>query len=101
MGFKVVITPDAHIDTLEGIEWYNKQSVALAKRFYQTIKKTYKTIRQNPYFQIRYEDVRCLPVKKFPYMIHYIVDEQRERIVIIGVICTHRDPEIREERSNK
>jgi hypothetical protein len=39
MVFKIVITHNAHIDTLEGIEWYNKQSSIIGKRFYQTIQK--------------------------------------------------------------
>ena len=98
MVFKIVITHKARIDMFEGIEWYNKQSEGLGKRFYQAIQKEYKTIRQNPYFQIRYQDVRCLPLKKFPYMFHFVIDEERKRVVVIGVICTHRDPKIGEER---
>lgn len=98
MAFKIVITHKAHIDTLEGIEWYFKQSAGVGKQFYQAIQKEYKTLRQNPYFQIRYEDIRCLPLKKFPYMIHFAVEEKSNRVVIIGIICTHRDPKIWEDR---
>lgn len=98
MAFEIVIIHKAHIDMLEGIEWYGKHSVGLGKRFYQAIQREYKTLRQNPYFQIRYEDVRCLPLKKFPYMIHFVVEEEIKRVVVIGVICTHRDPKIWEER---
>ncbi len=93
MVFKIAITHNAHIDTLEGIEWYNKQSSIIGKRFYQTLQKKYKTLSQNPYFQIRYENVPCLPLAKFPYLIHYVVEEHREQIVIIGIICTYRNPE--------
>lgn len=84
---------------LEGIEWYNKQSLALGKRFYRVIQKKYKTLRQNPYFHIRYEDVRCLPLEVFPYMVHFVVEEERKSVVVLGVICTHRDPKIWEERT--
>jgi len=34
-------------------------------------------------------------------MIHFVVEEELERVVIMGIICTHRDPEIWEERANK
>lgn len=101
MGFKIVITKEAFIDTFDGIEWYEKQTKGLGKKFYQSIQKRYKTIRQNPYFQIRYADVRCLPLEKFPYLIHFVVDEERKRIVILCVICTHRDPKTWEKRINK
>jgi hypothetical protein len=98
MAFKIVIIHKARIDMLEGIEWYGKQSAGLGKRFYQAIQKEYKTLRQNPNFQIRYEDVRCLPLKKFPYMIHFVVEEELKRVVVVGIICTHRDPKTWEER---
>ena len=100
MAFDIVITHQARIDTLEGIEWYNKQAAGLGKRFYQAVQKHYKTLRQNPYFQIRYDDVRCLPLVKFPYMVHFIVEEDRKRVVVLGVICTHRDPKIWKERTD-
>ena len=99
MVFRVVITRSAFIDTFDGIEWYEKQTKGLGKKFYESIQKAYKTIRQNPYFQIRYDDVRCLPLKKFPYLVHFVVEEERKRVVILGVICTHRDPKIWEERA--
>jgi len=88
----------ARLDTLEGIDWYNKQSKVLGKRFYQAVQKKYKTLSQNPYFQVRYDDIRCLPLEKFPYMIHFIVEKEHKRVVVIGVICTYRDPKIGEER---
>lgn len=98
MAFNIVITHQARIDTREGIERYNNVSTVLAKRFYQAIQTHYKVLRQNPYFQIRYADVRCLPIKKFPYMVHFVVEEERKRVVVLGVICTHRDPKIWKER---
>jgi plasmid stabilization system protein ParE len=101
MVFKIVLTHKAQIDILEGIEWYNKHSADLGKRFYQTIQKEYKNLRQNPYFQVRYEDIRCLPLKKYPYMIHFVVEEEREQVVVLGIICTHRDPVVGEERANR
>jgi len=98
MAFKIVITQKAHIDILEGVEWYDKQSTDIGKRFYQTIQKKFKTLRQNPFFQVRYEDVRCLPLGKYPYLIHFVLDEERELIIVIGVICTYLNPETWEER---
>lgn len=97
MVFRIVITHNALIDTFEGIEWYDKQATGLGKRFYQAIQKGYKTIRQNPHFQIRYEDVRCLPLEKFPHLVHFVVEEEQKRVVVLGVISTHRDPKIWEE----
>jgi toxin ParE1/3/4 len=99
MVFKIVITRNAFIDTFDGIEWYENQTKGLGKKFYHSVQKRYKTIQQNPYFQIRYDDVRCLPLEKFPYLIHFVVEEERKRVVILGIICTHRDPKTWEEKA--
>ena len=64
------------------------------KAFLSDHTKEFRTLSYNPYFQTRYENVRCLPLAKFPYLIHYIVEEQSRRIVVVGLICTHRNPKI-------
>jgi hypothetical protein len=101
MVFKIVNTQKALIDISECIEWYEKQYKGLGKRFYQALQRRYKTIRQNPYFQIRHEGVRCLPLETFPYMIHFIVEEERKRIVVLGVVSSHRDPKTWKERTDE
>jgi hypothetical protein len=100
MVFKIVNTHKAKIDTFEAIEWYNTQTTGLGKRFYLEVKKQFKILSKNPYFQIRYEDVRCLPLEKFPYMVHFIIDEEHKRVVILGVISTSRNPKEWEERAD-
>lgn len=99
MAFRIVITHNALVDTFESIEWYEKQARGLGKQFYQAVQKGYKTIRRNPCFQIRYEDVRCLPLEKFPYLVHFIVEEDQKRVVVLGVISTHRDPKMWHQRT--
>lgn len=92
MVFKVVVVPQARIDIFEAIEWYGEKSVTTAKRFNKTIKEYYKILRRNPFFQVRYEGVRCLPLKGFPYMIHFIVEEEHKKVIILGVVSTGRKP---------
>lgn len=98
MVFKIVTSQKARLDILEGVEYYNKKASDLGKHFFQTIQVNFKTLSINPFFQVRYNDVHCLPMKKFPYMIHFIVNEKRNQVIILGVICTHRNPKIWEEQ---
>jgi len=89
MVFKV--NPQAKIDIQDQIHFYNDKQKGLGKRFYNDVKSTFKTIRKNPFFQIRYKDVRCLPLKKFPAMVHYTVDEKQ--ITVRAVFHTSQDPQ--------
>lgn len=88
---KVVISSRAKGDIQEVISWYNVKQPDLGKRFHKLIKQAISIISLNPHFAIKYDDVRCLKVKKFPYLIHYIIDG--EVVYILAVICTHRNPE--------
>ena len=44
-------------------------------------------------FAVRYKTIRTAIIKKFPYMVHYIVDQQIETISVLAVLCTYRNPE--------
>ena len=93
MPYKLKIKPEAHQDIQDGIDWYNSRQPGLGRRFHSAVKQEFKTLRNSPLFQIRYEGVRCLPMKKFPYMVHFIVEEQNKQIVVLGVINTSKDPD--------
>jgi toxin ParE1/3/4 len=36
--------------------------------------------------------VRCLPLKKFPAMIHFTIDEKANAVVVWAVLNTYLDP---------
>jgi hypothetical protein len=44
-------------------------------------------------FAVRYKTIRTAIIKKFPYMVHYIVDQQTETISVLAVLCMYRNPE--------
>ena len=90
MVFK--IEPQAKEDIQQEIHYYNEQQKGLGKRFHAEVKLAFQSIRKSPYFQIRYDDVRCLPVKKFPVMVHYTVEPDKKRITVRAAVSTHRNP---------
>ena len=93
MAYRLKILPIVHKDIQEGISWYNSRQTGLGKRFHEAVKAEYNILKRHPHFQIRYDGVRCLPMKTFPYMIHYIVEEEKKRVVVLGVINTYKDPD--------
>lgn len=99
MPFKIKIEPEAHRDIQEGIDWYNKQQDGLGRQFYAEVKTSIEELKTHPFFQVRYDDVRCLPLKKYPYMIHFTVDEENKQVIVRAAFNTSRDPEIWKKRS--
>lgn len=98
MHFTIRIEPEAKIDIQEGIDWYNKHEVGLGRKFHAAIKAHFEKLHTNPFFQVRYDDVRCLPLKKFPYMIHFTINEEKQIVVVHAVFNTSRNPKIWKDR---
>lgn len=91
MVFK--INPQAKIDIQDQIHYYNNKQKGLGKRFYNDVKYTFKNIKKNPNYQIRYKNVRCLPLQTFPAIIHFTFDEDKKQIIVRAVFHTSQDPQ--------
>jgi hypothetical protein len=79
-------------DVVVAKKYYEHQQIGLGKRFNKNVIQTLKLIKLNPYFRIYYNDIRCIQVGKFPYLIHYSIDSDNNIIIIQALICTYRDP---------
>ena len=100
--FTVNIEPEAYNDIQDAIDYYNNCNPGLGKRFLDTIKKQFDFLKKyHNSFAVRYDKIRCAPVKKYPYMIHYEVWENKDEISVKGVFCTHQNPDIWQDRLQK
>ena len=72
---------------------YNEIQNGLGKKFFLQINKHFNSIKRNPKaFAIRYDKIRCLYLKKFPYMIHYKVFDELKIVTVKAVFSTHQNP---------
>lgn len=93
MTFTIKIEPEALVDIQDAIDWYNSQQTELGQKFYHYLEDYIEHLKSNPYYQIRYSNVRCIPLRKFPFMVHFTVDEQNSLVVIRAVFNTSLNPE--------
>jgi len=102
MKFKVLYNPEIYSDIQQTIDWYNKQQAGLGTKFYSALNKQLQKLEKNALqFAIRYDDIRCLPLKKFPFMIHYRVDSDKGIVYVEAVFHTHRNPKIWNQRTGE
>ena len=66
-------------------------SLKVAQNFVKDYKQTLQKIKQNPFFQRYYKNFRGLPLKKYPYIIFFQVDENRKLISINAVFQGNQD----------
>ena len=92
--YKATILPLAKDDIRSAANWYEKKKTGLGKRFTGEVRKKVAFIRKNPSAcMIKYDNVRTAVLNIFPFMLHYIVEENNRTIVITSVFHTSRNPE--------
>ena len=93
MKYKVLVTPEAKQDLKVAAIWYNKQRKGLGKIFLSSIREALKTLQRNPFFAIRYKNVHTLPLKKFPFMIHFVIEKESKSVTILAALHTSMNPD--------
>ena len=88
------IIPPAVDEFRDARKWYASLLVkGLSNKFAHAVKTTIQEILNNPNaFAIRYKNVRIAHTNKFPYAIHFFIEN--DRIVNTAIIFNGRDPQI-------
>ncbi|KEY19553.1 type II toxin-antitoxin system RelE/ParE family toxin [Kaistella antarctica] len=93
MDFRVQITLVAKTNQKQAVAYYKeKATLKVAQNFLKDYEKTLYKIKQNPYYQIYYKNFRGLPLKKFPYIVFYTIDENLKVITIKAIFHTSQNP---------
>lgn len=83
---------EAAVDDIEDAQrWYDRQAPGLGPRFVAAIERTLLLIENNPVaYQVVEEPIRRAVVRKFPYNVFYILEE--DRVVVLAVFHQAMDP---------
>lgn len=90
--YKIRIAEAAELDFKEARSWYKKQASKIAKVFENNFKEAIQYIAKSPLkIQIRYDNTRIYFIKRFPYGIHFYLEENV--VTVVAVFHVSRDPE--------
>ena len=92
MIYKVVIEPRAILDIQDAIDYYDSKQNGLGTYFFQVVEEHIITLTKSPFFQIRYKDYHYFPIRKFPFILLYYIDEKLKIIYIMSVFNTSLNP---------
>ncbi|ANF49179.1 hypothetical protein A0O34_00790 [Chryseobacterium glaciei] len=94
MGYKIIISDEAKIDIEHSYLYYKtKVNKKVANQFFKEFKSSLNIISKNPFFKIWFDDFHGKPMKKYPFLIFYIVDRENLTIVVARVFHTSQSPE--------
>lgn len=92
MAFKVIILKRADLELDEAVIYYEEKQKGLGKKFLLSYGLSLKTLYKIQYFSIKYREIRTLPIKKYPYTIHFRVDEIEKIVSILAVTSDYQNP---------
>ncbi len=85
--------PSAKKDVLEARKWYKQFNEQLPLRFKEEFKGVVEALKLRPNVHaIRHKNVRFAHLHKFPYAVHYFIDEVSFTVNIIAVQHTAINP---------
>lgn len=88
----VTFSPMALIDIEQAIYYYDNLQKGLGAKFNGRLQATLNSIRRNALFaSVRYDDIRCAQIQKFPYMVHYHVGSGKE-VTVVAVYSSYKQP---------
>ena len=91
---KYSITADIRVkdDLLEAKDFFNSRRKGLGLKFLADYRNSLSKLKVNPFYEIRYNTIRCLPFETFQFMFHFTIDEVNNTVLVLAVISTHKDP---------
>ena len=95
MAYKTIVSPRAQSEIEDAIDYYALYSTETPIHFISILKKAYQTLETNPFFKVCYKNVRALKLKRFPYSLFYIIDENMGIVRILSCFHNKRNPDKR------
>jgi hypothetical protein len=90
--FDIIILVRADLEVDEISEYYESISEGLGTKFYNEFQDYPETLKTFPFFEVKYNEIRKLKLKKFPYTIHFSINEKEKKVSILAVTCDYQDP---------
>lgn len=91
MSYELIIRPEAELDIQDAFEWYEAQTSGLGSEFIRAVDACLSGIGRNPLaYPTIYKQSRRALVRRFPYGIFYIFDQ--DIITVIACFHSKRNP---------
>jgi plasmid stabilization system protein ParE len=92
MAYKILVSPRAQKEIEHAIDFYTIYSADAPAHFITELKDAYQALSANPFFAIKYKEIRSLKIRKFPYSLYYVVDETNDTLRILSCFHSSRNP---------
>jgi len=95
MAYRVIVSPRAQKEIEDAIDYYTVHSTDAPLNFIAQLKDSYDILEENPFSRIRYKNIRALKIKKFPYLLYFVVSKTKNTVRILSCFHNKRNPQKR------
>ncbi len=93
MAYKILLSPRAQKEIENAIDYYALYSTKAPQKFVYALKDSFDILASNPFFNIRYKNIRGLKLKRFPYSLYFVVNESENTVRILACFHNKRHPD--------
>lgn len=68
MAYKIIVSPRAQKEIENAIDYYTLYSSSAPKSFINLLKDTYNSLATNPFFTVRYKNIRSFKISLLPVL---------------------------------
>ena len=91
MKYQVRLVTAAEADIESAFNWYQSERFGLGLEFLAEMYAAFDSLEENPLkYQIQKSDIRRMLVRRFPYALYYLVEN--DLVTIIAVLHAARNP---------
>ncbi len=90
--FLVKNVPEIDDDIKFALSYYSSITEKLADQFLERLAEINTLLQSNPFFEVKYGEVRTLMLKQFPYIVHFIVNEERKEVIVLAIAYAKENP---------
>lgn len=93
MEYSVIVSKRAQKEIENAVEYYQKDSETTPLVFIKKLENSSKFIAKSPFTQrVRYKNVRARKIKKFPYNIYFVINENNQQARVLACFYQKRNP---------
>ena len=93
MKYSFDLRQEAVMELLNSVIWYEEQQEGLGKRFRNAFNAKLEQICKEQYLYKKvYKNFHEVLTDTFPFLVVYYVDEKRQKVIVISIFHTSRNP---------
>lgn len=92
MAYRIIVSPRAQKEIENAIDYYALYSDNAPANFINSLHNSYNTITLNPFFKVRYKNIRAYKISKFPYTLYFTISEEQNLIRVLACFHNKRNP---------